>query len=333
MSSADSAGGGAAGGGRYVDRTHTLSDDSSDEENSNSDRYSKRAKKYTKMTIVDKDENPAKFEQTTTELEYKMVKGEINKKIHLKLFPPNNNFDQYWHPVEIGDFENFQDLILNMIKVPEELWKDILNPNAVVGALYGANGSDEAFFTLYLPFVEDRVFDVQFGSKSTIMRKVLLNVERKLDYKHIIENCLRYMVRHNTASINMENQHFLSQLLVKDTLNYELLQLKDHPKYSSVYRKYQSDKKVMLNKALVAFADYFYRHFLNRYFSLGTYVSQETYPVHSTTLRRDVLQEKNKCVYILKLHYTFKLPDWKTKVLDSLLDVEFENGQFNAGAD
>ncbi len=165
------------------------------------------------------------------------------------------------------------------------------------------------------------------------MRKVLLNVERKLDYKHIIENCLRYMVRHNTASINMENQHFLSQLLVKDTLNYELLQLKDHPKYSSVYRKYQSDKKVMLNKALVAFADYFYRHFLNRYFSLGTYVSQETYPVHSTTLRRDVLQEKNKCVYILKLHYTFKLPDWKTKVLDSLLDVEFENGQFNAGAD
>ena len=197
MSSADSAGGGAAGGGRYVDRTHTLSDDSSDDENDendNSNRYSKRAKKYTELTIVDKDENPAVFEQTTTELEYENVKREIDKKLHLKFFPPNNDFGRYWHP--LNDVENFKDLILNMITVPEQLWQTVLNPNAVVGALYGANGSDEAFFNLYLPFVEDRVFDVHTGSKSTVMRKVLQTVERKLNYKHIIENCLRYMVRH-----------------------------------------------------------------------------------------------------------------------------------------
>lgn len=333
MSSADSAGGGAAGGGRYVDRTHTLSDDSSDEENSNSDRYSKRAKKYTKMTIVDKDENPAKFEQTTTELEYKMVKGEINKKIHLKLFPPNNNFDQYWHPVD--NLKIFQDLILNMIKVPEELWQTVLNPNAVVGALYGvekeatisAIGSDEAFFYLYLPFVEDS--GSRYTSNYALMEMVMKSA--KIDQNHIVNNCLQYMVRHKAPSIFIEDQHFLSQY-VKDTIKNELLQLKDHPKYSSVYRKYQSDKDVMFDKALVAFADYFYKHFYNRDFSWDTYFARATTQLDST-LRGGLLQRKNKCVYILKLEYYFKLPDWKTKVLDSLLDVEFENGQFNAGAD
>ena len=115
---------------------------------------------------------------------------------------------------------------------------------------------------------------------------------------------------------------------VKDTIKNELLQLKDHPKYSSVYRKYQSDKDVMFNNALVAFADYFY----NRNLFLETYVRQETFLIDSS-LRGGLLQRKNKCVYYVKVYFNFKLPDWKTKVLDSLLDVEFENGQFNAGAD
>lgn len=303
MSSADSAD--SAGGGRYVDRTHALSDN--DDDNDDRSRYSKRAKKYTELTIVDKDENPAEFKQ----FEASNIEREIKKILHQKLFPADNDFSQNWTP--LNNFDDFNEMIFDTIRLQQD-------PNDVVGAKYGALGDNISFFTLDLPFV----FDSATRNKEMV-EEALENLQLTPEIKtQISENCLRYMVTNRPGENNIYLRSF-----VATTFQNLMSQLKDHPKYNLIYKKFKSDKNVMLVNALNVFADLFYRQALRKPLSvkvkkvinLSEYDDANYLGIH------------NKVAYILKLFFKVELPDWKTKVLDSLLDVEFENDQFNAGAD